>query len=31
MTNILMSSEDDAQKQQSIVVPMDDLDTVASN
>ena len=31
MTNILMSSEDDAQKQQSIVVPMDDLDTVSSN
>lgn len=26
-----MSSDDDAQKQQSIVVPMDDLDTVSSN
>ena len=32
MSNILMSSEDDAkEKQNSIVVPMDDLDTVSSD
>ena len=32
MTNIVMSSEDDAkEKQSSIVVPIDDMDTVSSD